>query len=58
MAKGGYKREIKVDKHSLPTVWDLMNMHLLHGKGVAFTSFMMVMRPLSLFPKSYYHYTR
>jgi hypothetical protein len=35
MAKGGYKREIKLDKCSLPRVYDLMNMYLLHEKGVA-----------------------
>jgi hypothetical protein len=35
-----------------------MNMHLLHEKGVAFTRFMAVMRPLSLFPPLYYHYVR
>jgi hypothetical protein len=33
-------------------------MHLLHEKGVAYTSIMEVMRPLSLFPPPYYHYAR
>jgi hypothetical protein len=58
MSKGGYKREIKIDKCSLPRVYDLMNMHLPHERGVAFTSFMAVMQPLSLFPKPYCHYAR
>jgi hypothetical protein len=58
MAKGGHKREIKIDKHSLPRVWDHMNMHLLHEKSVGYTSFMVVMRPLSLFPPPYCHYMR
>jgi hypothetical protein len=35
-----------------------MNMHLLHEKGVAYTSFMAVMWPLSLFPPPYCHYAR
>jgi hypothetical protein len=56
MAMGGYKREIKVDKHSLPRVKDLMNMHLPHERGVAFTSFTTVMWPISLLLKSYCHY--
>jgi hypothetical protein len=58
MAKGGHKREIKIEKRSLPRVLDHMNMHLLHEKGVAYTSFMAVMRPLSLFPPPYCHYAR
>jgi hypothetical protein len=35
-----------------------MNMHLVHEKGVAYTGFMAIMRPLSVFPKSYCHYAR
>jgi hypothetical protein len=58
MAKGGHKREIKIDKRSLHRVYDHMNMHLLHEKGVAYTSFMAVMRPLSLFPPLYCDYSR
>jgi hypothetical protein len=58
MVKGGQKREVKIDKHSLPRVQDHMNMHLVHEKGVAYTSFMAIMWPLSLFPKSYCHYAR
>jgi hypothetical protein len=58
MAKGGHKREVKIDKCSLPRVYDHMNMHVLHEKGAAYTSFMVVMQPLSLFPQSYYHYAR
>jgi hypothetical protein len=33
-------------------------MHLVHEKGVAYTSFMAIMRLLSLFPKLYCHYAR
>jgi hypothetical protein len=33
-------------------------MHLLHEKGVAYTSFVVIMRPLRLFPPPYYHYAR
>jgi hypothetical protein len=55
MAKGGHKREIKIDKCSLPRVLDHMNTHLLREKGVAYTSFVAVMRPLSLFSPPYYH---
>jgi hypothetical protein len=58
MAKGGQKREIKTYKCSLPRVYDHMNMHLLHEKGVAYTSFVAVMLSLSLFPPSYCHYAR
>jgi hypothetical protein len=58
MAKGRHKREIKIDKRSLPRVKDHMNMHLLHEKGVAYTSFMAIMRSLSLFPPPYCHYAR
>jgi hypothetical protein len=58
MAKGGHKREreVKIDKCSLPRVQELMKMHLLLEMGVAYTSFMTVMRPLSLFPPPYCHY--
>jgi hypothetical protein len=58
MAKGGHKREIKIDKRYLPRVYGHMNIHLVHEKGVAYTSFVAVMRLLSLFPPPYCHYAR
>jgi hypothetical protein len=33
-------------------------MHLVHEKRVAYSSFMAILRLLSLFPKSYCHYAR
>jgi hypothetical protein len=33
MVKGGHKRVINKDKHSLPRISDNMDMHLLHESG-------------------------